>query len=93
MLEMRRLGKRGPELSTVGFGAWAAGGPWKVGWGPQSDEDFYSRHPSLSGTGLQLDRHGGDLRAGSLGRGGRPGAARTGSRLRDCCDEVRPRAG
>jgi aryl-alcohol dehydrogenase-like predicted oxidoreductase len=26
-------------ISTVGFGAWAAGGPWKVGWGPQSDDD------------------------------------------------------
>ncbi|MEP6755737.1 MAG: aldo/keto reductase [Chthonomonadales bacterium] len=36
---MRRLGKSGPEITTVGFGAWAAGGPWKVGWGPQSDED------------------------------------------------------
>ena len=39
MVEKRKLGKRGPELTTVGFGAWAAGGPWKVGWGPQSDED------------------------------------------------------
>lgn len=39
MIETRRLGKQGPELTTVGFGAWAAGGPWKVGWGPQSDED------------------------------------------------------
>ncbi len=35
----RTLGKNGPEITTVGFGAWAAGGPWKVGWGPQSDED------------------------------------------------------
>src|SRR5262245_2643140 len=39
MVETRRLGKSGPEITTVGFGAWAAGGPWKVGWGPQSDED------------------------------------------------------
>lgn len=39
MIEMRKLGKSGPEISTVGFGAWAAGGPWLVGWGPQSDED------------------------------------------------------
>lgn len=39
MVEKRALGSSGPEISTVGFGAWAAGGPWKVGWGPQSDED------------------------------------------------------
>ena len=39
MIEKRKLGKNGPDLTTIGFGAWAAGGPWKVGWGPQSDED------------------------------------------------------
>ncbi len=37
--ETRPLGKNGPELTTIGFGAWAAGGPWLVGWGPQKDED------------------------------------------------------
>ncbi len=39
MTDKRKLGCSGPEITTVGFGAWAAGGPWKVGWGPQSDED------------------------------------------------------
>jgi aryl-alcohol dehydrogenase-like predicted oxidoreductase len=39
MNEKRRLGRSGPSISTVGFGAWAAGGPWKVGWGPQDDDD------------------------------------------------------
>src|SRR5882672_9352759 len=39
MQERRKLGNSGPEISTVGFGAWAAGGPWKVGWGPQSDDE------------------------------------------------------
>src|SRR5262245_10429910 len=39
VVETRRLGRSGPEITTVGFGAWAAGGPWKVGWGPQSDAD------------------------------------------------------
>src|SRR6266568_3994606 len=39
MQQRRRLASNGPEISTVGFGAWAAGGPWKVGWGPQSDDD------------------------------------------------------
>jgi aryl-alcohol dehydrogenase-like predicted oxidoreductase len=37
MVETRRLGRNGPELTTVGFGAWAAGGPWAFGWGPQDD--------------------------------------------------------
>jgi aryl-alcohol dehydrogenase-like predicted oxidoreductase len=38
-VETRRLGKSGPEITTVGFGAWAAGGPWQVGWGPQDDDE------------------------------------------------------
>jgi aryl-alcohol dehydrogenase-like predicted oxidoreductase len=38
MAETRRLGRDGPALTTVGFGAWAAGGPWFFGWGPQDDE-------------------------------------------------------
>ena len=37
-MRTRRLGSAGPELSTVGFGAWAIGGPWKFGWG-QTDDD------------------------------------------------------
>src|SRR5437867_9773555 len=39
MIESRRLGRSRAEITAVGFGAWAAGGPWKIGWGPQSDED------------------------------------------------------
>ena len=35
----RRLGSQGPELTTLGFGSWATGGPWKFGWGPQDDDD------------------------------------------------------
>jgi aryl-alcohol dehydrogenase-like predicted oxidoreductase len=26
------------EITRVGFGAWAAGGPWIYGWGPQDDD-------------------------------------------------------
>ena len=37
--DQRQLGKNGPKISTIGFGAWAAGGPWKVGWGPQDDDE------------------------------------------------------
>jgi aryl-alcohol dehydrogenase-like predicted oxidoreductase len=39
MLPVRKLGKTGPELTEIGFGAWAIGGPWRYGWGEQSDAD------------------------------------------------------
>lgn len=38
-LPTRALGTSGLEITTVGFGAWAAGGGgWSFGWGPQDDE-------------------------------------------------------
>jgi aryl-alcohol dehydrogenase-like predicted oxidoreductase len=39
MLPVRQLGKEGPSLTEIGFGAWAIGGPWKYGWGAQDDDD------------------------------------------------------
>jgi aryl-alcohol dehydrogenase-like predicted oxidoreductase len=37
-LPIRRLGTGGPEITTVGFGAWAVGGGgWAFAWGPQDD--------------------------------------------------------
>lgn len=39
-LPRRRLGTDGPEITTVGFGAWAVGGGgWSFAWGPQDDAD------------------------------------------------------
>jgi len=39
-LNMRPLGKGGMQITTVGFGAWAAGGGgWAFGWGPQDDAE------------------------------------------------------
>ena len=32
------LGSTGLEITRVGLGAWAIGGPWAFGWGPQDDE-------------------------------------------------------
>ncbi|MEN7538597.1 aldo/keto reductase [Aurantiacibacter flavus] len=38
-LPVRPLGHTGMDITRVGFGAWAIGGPdWAVGWGPQDDE-------------------------------------------------------
>lgn len=36
-LNTRPLGTSGMTITTVGFGAWAIGGGWAHGWGPQSD--------------------------------------------------------
>jgi aryl-alcohol dehydrogenase-like predicted oxidoreductase len=34
-MQYTQLGKRGPRISTIGFGAWAIGG---TNWGPTDDE-------------------------------------------------------
>src|SRR4051812_21794010 len=35
----RQLGSKGPEISVIGLGAWAIGGPgWFGSWGPQDDD-------------------------------------------------------
>src|SRR5579871_6050102 len=39
-METRRLGNSDLQITRVGFGAWAAGGPgWEFAWGPQDDKD------------------------------------------------------
>lgn len=36
-MRTRPLGKTGVELTSIGLGTWAIGGPWAWGWGPQDD--------------------------------------------------------
>ena len=36
-LPRSELGATGMEITRIGFGAWAVGGDWKAGWGPQDD--------------------------------------------------------
>ena len=38
-MQKRQLGYTDLELTTVGLGTWAMGGPWLYGWGPQDDSE------------------------------------------------------
>ncbi|MBN1796124.1 MAG: aldo/keto reductase [Sedimentisphaerales bacterium] len=38
-MRTRKLGNTELELTRVGLGCWAMGGPWEFGWGPQYDDD------------------------------------------------------
>jgi aryl-alcohol dehydrogenase-like predicted oxidoreductase len=38
-MRTRRLGNTDLELTVVGLGTWAIGGPWQFGWGPQDDNE------------------------------------------------------
>ena len=38
-MQKKKLGKDGPELTVIGFGAWAIGGPWQFGWGKVDDAE------------------------------------------------------
>jgi aryl-alcohol dehydrogenase-like predicted oxidoreductase len=49
-MEVRRLGNSDLRITLIGFGAWAIGGMWKYGWGPQSEKD------SIATIHLALDR-------------------------------------
>lgn len=38
-MQKRKLGDTDMQLTTVGLGTWAMGGPWQFGWGPQDDQE------------------------------------------------------
>lgn len=51
-LPSRQLGRTGMQITRIGFGAWAIGGPdWAAGWGRQRDEDSIAaiRHAIRAG--------------------------------------------
>ena len=39
MIPTRRLGNSSLALTPIGLGAWAIGGEWQFGWGPQEDAE------------------------------------------------------
>jgi len=38
-LTTTQLGSTGLQITRIGFGAWALGGGWEFGWGPQDDDE------------------------------------------------------
>ncbi|MBI1939000.1 MAG: aldo/keto reductase [Ignavibacteriales bacterium] len=47
-MQKRELGKNGPQLTVIGFGAWAIGGSWQWGWGKVDDnESIKAIHAAL----------------------------------------------
>ncbi len=53
-MEHRKLGKNGPSISVIGFGAWAIGGPWQFGWGPQDDRESVDAIQKAIDLGIDL---------------------------------------
>jgi len=41
-MRTKRLGQTELELTVIGLGTWAIGGPWQMGWGPQDDDESVS---------------------------------------------------
>ncbi|MEU5328751.1 aldo/keto reductase [Streptomyces parvus] len=38
-IDTARLGREGPEITRLGLGTWAIGGPYEYGWGPVDDAE------------------------------------------------------
>ncbi|MEW6508524.1 MAG: aldo/keto reductase [Bacteroidota bacterium] len=48
-MKTRQLGKGGPNLTVIGFGAWAIGGAWQWGWGEVNDnESIVAIHSAIN---------------------------------------------
>jgi aryl-alcohol dehydrogenase-like predicted oxidoreductase len=50
-IRKRNLGTKGPQISVLGLGTWAIGGPYEFGWGPVDDQESIAaiRHGVESG--------------------------------------------
>ena len=51
-MQTRKLGCADLELTTVGLGTWAMGGPWEYGWGPQDDNEAVAAVLAALETGI-----------------------------------------
>ncbi|MCC5874864.1 MAG: aldo/keto reductase [Candidatus Sumerlaeia bacterium] len=51
-MEKRKLGNSDLSLTVVGFGSWAIGGPWKMGWGPTDDKESEAAIKSALDNGI-----------------------------------------
>ena len=51
-MQKRKLGQTDLELTTVGLGTWAMGGPWEFGWGPQDDDEAIAAVREALETGI-----------------------------------------
>jgi len=47
-MQRRQLGYTDLRLTTVGLGAWAMGGPWQFGWGPQDGDEAIAETSAAS---------------------------------------------
>jgi len=52
IMQTRKLGYTDLELTTVGLGTWAMGGPWEFGWGPQDDDEAIAAIRAALETGI-----------------------------------------
>jgi len=51
-MQTRKLGYTDFELTTIGLGTWAMGGPWQFGWGPQDDDEAIAAILAALDTGI-----------------------------------------
>jgi aryl-alcohol dehydrogenase-like predicted oxidoreductase len=51
-MQTKKLGYTDLELTAVGLGTWAMGGPWEYGWGPQDDDEAVAAILAALETGI-----------------------------------------
>ena len=51
-METRQLGRTDLRITPIGFGAWAIGGEWRFGWGPQDDAESIAAIRQAVGRGM-----------------------------------------